>query len=76
MDSSHRPVRYEFLISGELSIRALSAFPELTVAPSQHAFTALRGPIDNDTQLRGMLARFDTMGLTVVEMRRSTDWVD
>lgn len=67
------PMRYEFLISGELTDRALAAFPEFTVSPSQHAFTALYGPVDSETHLRGILGRFDTLGLMVVEMRRLPD---
>ena len=66
-------VRYEFLVRGDLSERVLAAFPELSVAPTPHAYTTLFGPIDGDVQLRGMLARFDTMGLTVIEMRRLPD---
>ncbi|SDC59598.1 hypothetical protein [Rhodococcus tukisamuensis] len=66
-------VRYEFLLRGELSERALAAFPELEVSATPHAYTTLYGPIDNDTQLRGMLARFDALGITVVEMRRLPD---
>lgn len=66
-------VRYEFLVDGTLSERALAAFPELTVAPAVPAYTALYGPVDNATRLRGMLARFDALGLTVIEMRRLPD---
>ncbi|MFC4606013.1 hypothetical protein [Rhodococcus kronopolitis] len=66
-------VRYEFLLRGELSERVLAAFPELDVAPTPHAYTTLYGPIDGDTRLRGMLARFDALGITVVEMRRLPD---
>ncbi|MFE3293533.1 hypothetical protein [Rhodococcus sp. NPDC059234] len=66
-------VRYEFLVRGDLSERVLAAFPELSVAEAPHAYTALYGPIDGDTQLRGMLARFDALGITVVEMRRLPD---
>src|SRR5574340_1008564 len=46
-------VRYEFLVDGVLSERALAAFPELTVAPAVHAYTALYGPVDDATRLRG-----------------------
>lgn len=67
------PMRYEFLVSGELTDRALASFPEFTLSPSQHAYTALYGPVADDTQLRGVLARFDTLGLTVVEMRSLPD---
>lgn len=66
-------VRYQFLVRGELSERVLAAFPELGVSPTPQAYTTLYGPIDSDVQLRGMLARFDAMGLTVIEMRRLPD---
>lgn len=66
-------VRYAFLVGGELSERALAAFPELQVSDTAHAHTTLYGPVRNPTELRGMLARFDALGLTIVEMRRLPD---
>lgn len=68
-----RPMRYEFLVDGNLTERALAAFPEFTVSSSSHAYTALYGPVGSETQLRGILGRFDTLGLLVVEMRRLPD---
>ena len=66
-------MRYEFLIDGELTQRALAAFPEFAVSPSQHAYTALYGPVGSEMHLRRILGRFDTLGLLVVEMRRLPD---
>ncbi|MBM4723339.1 hypothetical protein GS439_12440 [Rhodococcus hoagii] len=66
-------VRYAFLVGGELSDRVLAAFPELQVSETTHAHTTLYGPVRSPTELRGMLARFDALGLTLVEMRRLPD---
>ncbi|MFD4293788.1 hypothetical protein ACFWQG_11290 [Rhodococcus sp. NPDC058532] len=69
----HRRTRYEFLLRGELSERALAAFPELARSHGTGDYTRLYGPIEDDGALRAMLARFDTLGLTVVEMRQLPD---
>ncbi|RVW00949.1 hypothetical protein [Rhodococcus spongiicola] len=66
-------VRYAFLVGGELSERVLAAFPELQVSETAHAHTTLYGPVRDNTELRGMLARFDALGLSLVEMRRLPD---
>ncbi len=62
--------RYAFLVQGDLSDRVVAAFPELQASPTPPNCTTLDGPIQDNTQLRGILARFDDLGLTVVEMRR------
>ncbi|QBJ96939.1 hypothetical protein ERC79_13995 [Rhodococcus sp. ABRD24] len=66
-------VRYAFLVGGELSERVLAAFPELRVSESARAHTTLYGPVRSPTELRGMIARFDSLGLTLVEMRQLPD---
>ena len=66
-------VRYAFLISGALSDRVLAAFPELDVSDVTTGDTTLYGPVHGPTDLRGLLARFDALGLTVIEMRRLPD---
>jgi hypothetical protein len=67
-------VRYEFLIPVRLSDTARAAFPELdTCAAPTGGGTALWGPVGNDTDLAGFLARFANLGLTVVEMRKLPD---
>jgi hypothetical protein len=62
-------VRYEFVLAEALSDRLLAAFPELRASESGQQ-TTLSGPVAGPTELRGLLARFDTLGLTVLEMRR------
>lgn len=62
-------MRYQFTIDGELSERALAAFPELT-GDHTHGTTVLAGPVTDPTGIRGILARIDNLGLTVIEMRR------
>ncbi|WP_338674365.1 hypothetical protein V1460_15880 [Streptomyces sp. SCSIO 30461] len=62
-------MRYEFRVSGHLSTAVAGAFPELeetTVADE----TVLYGPVTDEAHLYGLLARFQDLGLHVVEMRR------
>ncbi|HKG52276.1 MAG TPA: hypothetical protein VKB14_17745 [Actinomycetales bacterium] len=67
-------VRYEFLIAVRLSETARAAFPELnTGAAPVGGGTALWGPVQDDADLAGFLARFANLGLTVVEMRQLPD---
>ncbi|WP_280232915.1 hypothetical protein [Nocardia cyriacigeorgica] len=68
------PMRYQFVIEGELSERALAAFPELTASTrSARATTTLYGPVADNTAMRGILARIDSLGLTLLEMARLPD---
>ena len=71
----HRPpmVRYEFLLEGRLSETVLAMFPELTARPGPIGGTVLFGPVEGRAHLSGLLDRFQTLGLTVVEMRRLPD---
>ncbi|GGL19925.1 hypothetical protein [Nocardia jinanensis] len=65
-------MRYQFTIDGELSERALAAFPELSGDRGQGT-TVLSGPLTDPTGVRAVLARIDNLGLTVLEMRRLPD---
>ncbi|MGH8773694.1 MAG: hypothetical protein ACRDWI_00470 [Jiangellaceae bacterium] len=66
-------MRYEFLFSGRVSDTVQAAFPELERADAPAGGTALFGPVRDKAHLRGLLARFDQLGLTVVEMRQLPD---
>jgi hypothetical protein len=67
-------MRYQFIIVGELSERALAAFPELAASThSARATTTLYGPVADNTAMRGLLARIDSLGLTLLEMARLPD---
>ncbi|GAA2252983.1 hypothetical protein GCM10010145_20920 [Streptomyces ruber] len=62
-------MRYEIRIDGHLSERLAKAFPELDhVVMSDQ--TLLFGQIIDEAHLYGLLARFQSLGLLVVEMRR------
>jgi hypothetical protein len=64
--------RYEFRLAQPLSPTARAAFPELTQGEALGG-DVLYGPVSGQEQLHGLLARFGTMGLTVVELRRLPD---
>ncbi|HSK92088.1 MAG TPA: hypothetical protein VK875_12330 [Euzebyales bacterium] len=66
-------VRYQFLVREQLSKRAGAAFPELTVTPGPVGGTILYGDVRDEAALHGLLARFATMGLKVIEMRQLPD---
>jgi hypothetical protein len=66
-------MRYEFLLPGHISELVQSAFPELTTAASATGGTAMYGPIKDSAHLHGLLDRFQSFGLTVVELRQLPD---
>jgi hypothetical protein len=66
-------VRYEFLMEGRVAETVLSAFPELSATKGAAGGTVLFGAVYDDAHLHGLLARFQTFGLTLLEMRRLPD---
>jgi hypothetical protein len=66
-------MRYEFLVNGTLSATVKAAFSELSIAPGPAGGTVLYGEVLDDAHLHGLLQRFQTLGLSVVEMRRLPD---
>lgn len=67
------PIRYQFVIDGELSERAQAAFPDLTFMPSVVGSTTMYGAVGDPIDLRGILDRLESLGLTIVELRRLPD---
>jgi hypothetical protein len=65
--------RYEFLLPGRVSDTVLAAFPELTARLSPVGGTVMFGPVTDGAHLHGLLDRFQTLGLTVVELRQLPD---
>ncbi|MGY1693672.1 MULTISPECIES: hypothetical protein [unclassified Geodermatophilus] len=65
--------RYEFLLPGRLSDDVCAAFPELTARPGSTGGTVLFGPVGDSSHLHGLLARFQSLGLTLVELRQLPD---
>ena len=66
-------MRYEFLIAGRVSATVRAAFPELEVTRSPTGGTSLFGPVRDADDVRQLIARFDDLGLTIVEMRQLPD---
>ncbi|MET9689444.1 hypothetical protein ACXNSR_36585 [Streptomyces sp. NC-S4] len=62
-------MRYEFRISGVVPDTLAASFPELdrTPVPEQ---TLLFGSVVDEAHLYGLLTRFQSLGLRVLEMRR------
>ncbi|UXY25721.1 hypothetical protein [Streptomyces sp. HUAS TT20] len=62
-------MRYEIRIDGHLSKTLVEAFPELdhVVVSDQ---TLLFGPVVDEAHLYGLLARCQSLGLHVLEMRQ------
>ncbi|MEU7057244.1 hypothetical protein [Streptomyces sp. NPDC046197] len=62
-------MRYEIRVDGHMSETLAKAFPELehVVISGQ---TILFGPVMDEAHLYGLLARCQSLGLKVVEMRR------
>lgn len=68
-------MRYEFLIAGRLSDCVRAVFEDLgfQVRGGPAGGTVVFGPVRDQAALRGALARFDNLGLTVIEMRQLPD---
>ncbi|MFJ8791969.1 hypothetical protein [Streptomyces sp. NPDC102462] len=62
-------MRYEIRVDGHLSKTLAEAFPELdhVLVSGQ---TLLYGPVVDEAHLYGLLARCQSLGLSVLEMRR------
>ncbi|MGA5421047.1 hypothetical protein [Streptomyces lavendulocolor] len=62
-------MRYEIRVEGHMSEPLTKAFPELEHV-TMSGQTVLFGPVVDEAQLYGLLARCQSLGLTVIEMRR------
>ena len=63
-------MRYEFLVAGTVSGAVLASFPELESARGPAGGTALYGEVEDAAHLHGLLSRFQSLGITVLEMRQ------
>lgn len=67
-------VRYEFILEERLSPTTREAFPELQESNTiEMPGSVLFGTVLDGPHLHGLLDRFQTLGLTLVEMRRLPD---
>jgi hypothetical protein len=62
-------VGYEIRIKGRLSDSVCHAFEDFTAAV-QPAETVMRGPVRDQSELQGLLARIQSLGLELIEVRR------
>jgi hypothetical protein len=64
-----KPSRYEFRIRGRLGERLLSAFDGFD-AEIQPAETILKGSVEDQAALHGILEQIEVLGLELVEVRQ------
>ena len=62
-------MRYEIRVEGHMSETLTKAFPEMDHVV-MFGQTVLFGPVVDEAQLYGLLARCQSLGLHIVEMRR------
>lgn len=68
-----QPTRYEFLVAGQVSGNVRALFPELETTEGAAGGTVMFGPVVDASHLHGVLDRFQTLGLTLLEMRQLPD---
>ena len=71
MDKQSKASRYEIQVGGILSQRVLAAFPDLR-ARTASGGTVLVGDLPDQAALHGVLSRIESLGLELVEVRRTT----
>ena len=64
-----QPRRYEFRVSGLVSARTRSAFPDMTVVDAP-AETIILGDVLDESHLHGVLAVIQDLGLHVVSVNQ------
>lgn len=64
--------RYEFRLAEQLSPTTVAAFPELHLAETGRS-TVLFGSVRDRSEFAAILARFDLLGLTVMDVHRLPD---
>jgi hypothetical protein len=67
-----KPTRYEITVRGRLSETLMTAFAGLEATPSA-GVTVLHGEIADQPALFGVLERVESLGLELVEIRRTTE---
>jgi hypothetical protein len=66
------PAYYEIRIAGTVPPETLLDFERLTAAV-EPVETVLHGPLSDQAALHGLLARLETLGVQVLEVRRLRD---
>lgn len=66
------PHQYEFRVVGHLDEHWAAAFEHLSIARHVDGTSTLTGPVADQAQLHGILARLRDMGVTLVSLHAST----
>lgn len=66
-------MRYEFIITGSLSPEVEAALPEMASTTYPTGGTALFGEVQDQSDVMTLLARMNSLGLSVVEVRPLPD---
>ncbi|MGG7104857.1 hypothetical protein [Rhodococcus sp. 24CO] len=64
---------YQFLIDGDVSHRLHATFPTMTVTPTSRGCTSMDGHVADYVAIRSVMARLDSLGLTITELRKLPD---
>ena len=67
-----KPTHYEITVRGHLSETLAAAFAGLEAMPSS-GLTVLHGEIADQAALFGVLERIESLGLELVDVRRTTE---
>ena len=65
----HTPARYQFRIGERLDAHWSSWFDDLDLTHEEDGTTCLTGPVEDQAQLHGLLARIRDLGLTLISLR-------
>lgn len=61
--------RYEFRVKGRIGSSVAASFDEFDTEV-EPAVTVLRGPVRDQSDLHGLLARIQSLGLELIEIRQ------
>ena len=64
----HTPSRYQFRVGERLDAHWSSWFDDLDLTHEDDATTSLTGPVQDQAQLHGLLARIRDLGLTLISV--------
>jgi hypothetical protein len=70
-----KPTHYEITVRGHLSETLMAAFAGLEATPSP-GLTVLRGEIADQAALFGVLERVESLGLELVDVRRTVEPIE
>ena len=70
---SNAPCCYEIRLAGHLDDHWSTAFGALTITHHGDGTTALRGPVTDQAELHGLLARVRDLGATLISLAPVTD---